>query len=123
MLDTPASDSLSASDLQWLIVQHDWRALRDQEAHASQGISEPWHPHHARDTDERLAELASRPYAALADGECAWLVAERTAQRSQPTVPAEGSSAAVLVYILVGVAASVLGAYIALAHLFGGILR
>ena len=79
MLARPA-DSLSAAESSWIAVQRDWRAQRDAEAPSS-SISVQHRPHPVRPGDERFAALASRPYAALADSERAWLVAENAAQR------------------------------------------
>jgi len=86
-LSARPADSLSASQFTWLAVQRDWRAQRDEEARPSAApfsltspVTESRHPHRARRGDARFAALASRPYAALADSERTWLVAESAAQ-------------------------------------------
>lgn len=95
------ADSLSAHELQWLTVQRDWRAQREQEAHGTSGISESWYPHHPRDADERFAELAARPFTALADSERAWLVAESAAQHGERSSepPHSGSNLLGVVFV------------------------
>jgi hypothetical protein len=103
------SDSLTASQLSWLAVQRDWRAQRDEEALPSTGLSsltppvrESEHPHFVRRSDARFAALASRPYAALADSERAWLVAENAAQLVERGAPSAGGGV-VGVILLAGV--------------------
>ena len=73
-------DLLSAGELSWLAVQRDWRTQRTEEKRSAGSITQSWHPHRVRLADERFAALASRHYAALADTELAWLVAENRAQ-------------------------------------------
>jgi hypothetical protein len=65
--------SLSTDELIWLGVQRRWRADEAQTGRLS-GISSFDEPAAGPD-DERFVRLASKPYAALADSERAWLVA------------------------------------------------
>jgi hypothetical protein len=101
-------DSLSAMQYKWLEVQRDWRGDREAE-----GRKRVWpdelYEHRARRTDKRFAELASKPYEALADSEKTWLVAENAAQREvrEAVGSAAGIVGGVLVGALVGVIAGV----------------
>jgi hypothetical protein len=118
MLARPA-DSLTASQLMWLAVQRDWRAQRDEEAQSAAAYTEFGRWHRARRTDARFAALVSRPYAALADSERAWLVAESAAQRAdRGSQPGAKSSAVVGIVLLAGLAGA-LAAYWLLASAFG----
>jgi hypothetical protein len=120
-LSATSMDSLSASELSWLAVQRDWRAQRDEESRVSASITRSWHPHHARLADARFAELASRPYAALADSERAWLVAESAAQRGDLTSRPvnESSSSSVVGLVLLSALAGALLAIWLIAYSIG----
>jgi hypothetical protein len=105
------ADSLSASRLLWLAVQRDWRAQRYEEARPTPSdrhsiTSSPArsaHMHIVRRTDARFAALASRPYAALADSELAWLVTENAAQIAKREAPsANGVGAGIFFGLLAG---------------------
>jgi hypothetical protein len=84
VLSAIPSDSLTASQLSWLAVQRDWRAQRAAEAAGTSPTSitsTPGPVHSVRPNDKRFAALAAQPYAALADTDRAWLVAENAAQQ------------------------------------------
>jgi hypothetical protein len=105
----------------WLAVQRDWRAQRIEVAGRSATFITAYHPQPARPADERCAALASLPYAALADGERTWLVAEDAAQRKDRRLPegTEKSSAVVgiaMVALLVGFLAGLAAFAYALGH-------
>ncbi len=101
-LSSRPSDSLTASQLMWVAVQRDWRAQRGDEALAARtrGDSGAYHP--ARGTDKRFAALASRPYAALADEEREWLVAENQLQRLERDGSSDSGVGGILVAAILG---------------------
>ena len=111
------SDSLTAGQLTWLAVQRDWRTQRDAESttSSSASITETGRPHLARRSDKRFTALVARPYAALADTDRAWLVAENAAQQVARESQGGSSSAigVLLMAAIVGVlAAAVVAAYV-----------
>jgi hypothetical protein len=102
------SDSLSASQLSWLAVQRDWRAQRAAEAAGSSptSITSTTGPvHSVRPNDKRFAALAAQPYAALADTDRAWLVAENAAQQVGRDSHSSGYGFLVLVAVVAVIAA------------------
>lgn len=113
LVTRPAAE-LSPAEASWLALQRDWRAQRDAEDRGSYGISEPWRPRHERPTDKRFASLAARHYAALADSERAWLVAENAAQQADRAAAEKGSASTgskTVTYVLIALAAGALAAY------------
>lgn len=115
-------DSLTVGQYVWLGVQRDWRAQRDAEARSTDRVISEVEArlHRPRRGDGRFAELASRPYEALADSERAWLAVENEAQRADRA--ATGSSGAAGLAVFVGVLAVVVafgwGAAYGVTHLF-----
>ena len=90
----------------WLAVQRDWRAQREAEAPSSSLSKTKPRAHPKRAGDERFAALASRPYAALADSELTWLVAENEAQRRARESQRGANPASVTGIVLFGVLAA-----------------
>jgi hypothetical protein len=113
-------DSLSAMQYKWLEVQRDWRGDREAEGRRPVWPDELYE-HRARRTDKRFAELASKPYEALADSEKTWLVAENAAQREarESVGSAAGIFGGVLVGAVLGAIAGVAILAAALAHSWG----
>ncbi len=110
------SDSLTAAQLTWLAVQRDWRTQRDAESttSSSASITETGRPHLARRSDKRFTALVARPYAALADTDRAWLVAENAAQ--QVARESEGGSAGAIGILLMAAIVGVLAAAVVTAY-------
>jgi hypothetical protein len=112
-----SADSLAPEERAWLAVQRDWRAQRIEESSRSSASVTAYHPHPPRATDERFAALASLPYAALADSERTWLVAENAAQRRDRSMPeGQGKSSRALGFFFVGAIVGFLAALAALAY-------
>ena len=115
-MSAQSTESLSAAEISWLEVQRDWRAQRREESRSTASITEPFNAHHVRRSDAHFAELASRPYAALADSERTWLIAESAAQHADhvQVTPARSSHTAGL--MLLSLIVGALGAATALNH-------
>jgi len=129
-LSAMPADSLDASVREWLVVQRNWRAQRAwDDAPAPTGISEFPGPagtapvlrirHLSRHSDARFAELASRPYAALADSDRAWLSRESERQRDALVTHLEARSGNGGVYLLAGLLLGAVGGGLALVSALG----